>query len=73
MMDDSFKVEVKKSGMNNGMRNAVLQFLRCNSDKLEHGAILAALKEFNVHRRTISRLWKQAKLSKISWQSNFQC
>ena len=57
-----------KQEMNDKERNAVLQFLlqHLKNDKLSHGAINAAAIKFNVHRSTISRLWKQAKTSKIN-------
>ncbi len=48
-MADNLRVNSKKSEMSNSTRNAVLQFLlqHYKDDKLEHGAILAASKEFN--------------------------
>lgn len=66
-MNNNLENTLKKE-MNNKERNAVLQFLLQNlkNDKLSHGAINAAAIKLNVLRSTISRLWKQAKTSKIN-------
>lgn len=66
-MDNNLENTLKKE-MNTKERNAVLQFLlqHLKNDKPSYGAINAAAIKFNVHRSTISRLWKQAKTSKIN-------
>ena len=58
-----------KKEMNNRKRNSVLQFLPQHliNDNVSQNAVNAAKINFNVHRNKISRLWKQAKTSKLNY------